>query len=88
MSNRTNSGGASTLAREIQRRLSQAQGEPATAESAAQPRPATQESEGLRVTKDGQIVQPGQPVPLDAEGNPVSFSRIPDATFHELKVEP
>lgn len=83
MTTRNNNGSVGGLAREIQRRLSEAQGAPAP-EAAAHPSPPpTQpDNQGLRVTKDGRIVRPGEAVPVDEQGNPVAFHAIPDATFH------
>ncbi len=83
MTNRNSNGGVGGLAREIQRRLADAQGDSGATAPAAPPAPPPPDNQGLRVTKDGQLVPPGQAVPRDADGNPVSFSTIPDATFHQ-----
>lgn len=67
-----------SLARDIQRRLAEAQGSSAApAASGAQPAPGA-----LRITKDGQLLSPSEEAPRDANGNPVATSSIPDATFH------
>ncbi len=65
---------SSTLASEIRRRLAE-QSEPA-------PEPAQDASTRLRATKDGELVQPGQPVPLDETGRPKPHLVVPDGTFH------
>ncbi len=77
MSNR-NQGSVSAAAREIRETLAAAQEAPAPTAAIAPPAPVG----GMRVTKDGQLVPPGVPVPKDANGEPVATSLVPDATFH------
>jgi hypothetical protein len=67
----------SALAREIRERLAQAQGSQAPAGAAPAATP-TEPNDSLRVTKDGRLLQPGEPVPPDAG----AVSVVPDATFH------
>lgn len=78
MTNRSNNGTVGGLAREIQRRLADAQGPADQPSSTAAP----QENQTLRVTKSGVLLQPGQEAPRDENGNPVPTTSIPDATFH------
>lgn len=44
--------------------------------------PTTNEAPGIVVTKDGQMVPPGAPIPTDAAGNPVPTTLVPAAEFH------
>lgn len=68
------------LAREIRDRLTEAQarGPSAPLPAAPSPDPTNQQ----RVTKDGRLVRPGEPIPTDERGNPVPTSIVPDGTFH------
>jgi len=84
MNNRSNNGTVSGLAREIQRRLADAQGAP-TEQASSNGGPQDQT---LRVTKSGVLLQPGQEAPRDENGNPMPVTSIPDATFHLLAGAP
>jgi hypothetical protein len=70
----------SQLARDIQRRLAEAQ-DAASQPPVPEPPPAA--VQGLIVTKSGEIIPPGQEVPRDQDGNAVAHSVIPDATFRD-----
>lgn len=76
----------SGVAREIQERLraARAPAQPeANAAAAEQQAPeAANDHHRRRVTKDGQLVEPGEQVPTGENGQPVSFSSLPAATFH------
>lgn len=75
MSN-NNQRNVSGIARDIQERLRAAR----TPEQA--PQDTANDTRGRRVTKDAQLIEPGEPVPADANSQPVSFSGLPAATFH------
>lgn len=68
---------SSTLASEIRRRLAE-QSEPVAQSSA----PAQDAANRMRATKDGELIEPGQPVPLDENGRPKPHLVVPDGTFH------
>jgi len=74
--------GATTLAREVQRRLADAEAnDPAPAADAVpapQPAPATAATNALRVTNDGRLLEPGQEVPRDENGQLIPGSMIPN----------
>ena len=36
----------------------------------------------LRVTKDNELIPPGEPIPTGTDGRPVPHSIVPDGTFH------
>lgn len=73
----------SGIAREIQDRLRSARGPTQPEASAANSeKPPTEGANTHHVTKDGRLVRPDEQLPTGANGQPVSFSSLPAATFH------
>jgi hypothetical protein len=75
----TNRRTSSQIADDIRNRLAEAQGDLPPPEGQSQRQP---QSQGLRVTKAGELVPPGQDVPTGPDGQPQNFVTVPDATFH------
>lgn len=71
-----NTSNTSELAETIRRRLERAA---QTAAAPQTPEPANR----LRVTKDGELVAPGEEIPKGPDGKPVAALVVPDATFHK-----